>query len=410
MTRNNLDEAIRTVAGLGGPGVVLLAAIAYASATMGVAGAAAITAALSLLGGPAGMYGGLIALPVIGVLSAAIASYGLEAILIAIYEKRIENSNDTNIQEVCINEIDDIIFLNSSQKTKIKSAIKKEFTILVIGKTGTGKSSTINSLIGQQLASTGDSIAVTDSIKSYSTTLNSIKIKVLDTPGLCDSLEKSNDERYLKEIKNAYEDVDLTFFITVLNESRVSRDEKVALRSLTSELGEKIWKNMIIIFTFANSELPEEIEYQEFLSGRTQAIQKFIEEISSEKIAQQMPFIAIDNTQKSTPDGTIWLPELFTLIIERVKESGLFTFLEAMADDVIEDENSTNSSSSGFDEEPRINLDDEQKQRVRKSLRESIFGPALAGMATGGLVGGLGGAIAGGLGGTLFGLWRYLNK
>ena len=83
MTRNNLDEAIRTVAGLGGPGVVLLAAIAYASATMGVAGAAAITAALALLGGPAGMYGGLIALPVIGVLSAAIASYGLGAI----YEK-----------------------------------------------------------------------------------------------------------------------------------------------------------------------------------------------------------------------------------------------------------------------------------------------------------------------------------
>ena len=81
MSQSKLFEAIRVAAGLGGPAITLLAAMAYVSTTMGVAGAAAITAALALLGGPAGMYGGLIALPLLGILTLLLQDTELKSYL-----------------------------------------------------------------------------------------------------------------------------------------------------------------------------------------------------------------------------------------------------------------------------------------------------------------------------------------
>ena len=50
-----MDEVIQKVAALGLPGVVLVIVMA----TTGLTGAAAITTALAILGGPAGMLGGI---------------------------------------------------------------------------------------------------------------------------------------------------------------------------------------------------------------------------------------------------------------------------------------------------------------------------------------------------------------
>ncbi len=421
MSQSKLFEAIRIAAGLGGPAITLLAAMAYVSTTMGVAGAAAITAALALLGGPAGMYGGLIALPLLGILSTAIARYGIEVVLIAVYKQRIEKKSEEgeDILEDCLIEVDGIRFLTFEQKQRIKKAIKGEFTIMLIGKTGTGKSSTINNLIGKSVANTGDTNAVTEKTQIYETTINDIRFKVIDTPGLCDSSDVFSDEKYLDEIKKQYKDVDLTLFVTNLNETRVSRDEKVALRKLTSSLGENIWQNLIVVFTFACSPLPSESSYSEFLAGRTEALQEFIEEIASKNVAQALPFIGIDNLFKKTPDGKVWLPELFTLIAERAKDQGLISFFQALGDDVNDEKESQNESSNDENQNARIPLDDEQKERVKKSMRNTILGNALAG----GLIG-LGGVIlspilgvvgvptitTGAIGGGIWGLWKYLNR
>ena len=70
-----LDEIISKVAALGVPGLVLVVAI---SAT-GLAGAAAITAALSMLG-PGGMIGGVATLGVAALVTEGIAKYGVQEI------------------------------------------------------------------------------------------------------------------------------------------------------------------------------------------------------------------------------------------------------------------------------------------------------------------------------------------
>ena len=77
-----MDKIVSKIAALGVPGLVLMIAI---SAT-GLAGGAAITAALAALG-PGGMIGGIATFGAIGVISEAIAEYGFDAIFSAVVQE-----------------------------------------------------------------------------------------------------------------------------------------------------------------------------------------------------------------------------------------------------------------------------------------------------------------------------------
>lgn len=77
------DKVIASIAGLGVPSLVLIVAI-FAG---GLAGGAAIVAALALLGGPLGMLGGLALLGVLVMISKAITDYGFEVVFKAVLKK-----------------------------------------------------------------------------------------------------------------------------------------------------------------------------------------------------------------------------------------------------------------------------------------------------------------------------------
>lgn len=81
-----MDEFVRKAAGIGLPFVVLLITMA----TTGLAGAAAITAALAMLG-PGGMIGGIVLLSMVGLAGDMLAKHGLEALLKGIYKQRLIN-------------------------------------------------------------------------------------------------------------------------------------------------------------------------------------------------------------------------------------------------------------------------------------------------------------------------------
>ncbi|MDJ0509520.1 MAG: hypothetical protein QNJ64_09745 [Crocosphaera sp.] len=90
-----MDEVVRKLAGVGLPAVILLITMA----TTGLAGAAAITTALAMLG-PGGMIGGIVLLGIIGLASDALAKYGLEALLLGIYKERASKGEKNLIKEI----------------------------------------------------------------------------------------------------------------------------------------------------------------------------------------------------------------------------------------------------------------------------------------------------------------------
>ena len=77
-----MDKVVQKLVALGVPGLVLLVVIA----STGLAGGAAIVAALAALGGPLGILGGIAALGIIGLVTDAIAEYGMTRIFKSVVE------------------------------------------------------------------------------------------------------------------------------------------------------------------------------------------------------------------------------------------------------------------------------------------------------------------------------------
>lgn len=126
--------------------------------------------------------------------------------------------------------------------------------ILVTGKTGTGKSSLVNSVLGKQVAVVGQTLnPQTSEVSSFETKIKGIKVIVWDSPGLQDGLE--NEKLYLEDIKKKCSDkIDLLLYCIAMDSPRFftgSRDIESMVK-LTDALGKGIWKNAVVVLTCAN--------------------------------------------------------------------------------------------------------------------------------------------------------------
>ena len=81
-----MDKVAEKIVSIGVPGIMLMVAISMT----GLYGAAAITAALALLG-PGGMIGGVVTLLVAGAIASAISEYGFDALFRAVIKKMYRN-------------------------------------------------------------------------------------------------------------------------------------------------------------------------------------------------------------------------------------------------------------------------------------------------------------------------------
>ncbi len=277
-----------------------------------------------------------------------------------------------------------------------RSPKARPLTFLLAGRTGTGKSSTINSLLGSDIAPTGKYRPTTLEVKKYQYSHQGVAYEIIDTPGLCDDLpEAGNDEKYFAQIKAGVQEVDSLWYVTRLDDSRLSSDERRGIKLVSKALGSDIWKQAVIVFTYADAVRPA--EYAEALTERTKIIREEVAKYAPTEAAT-LPSVAVTNRGPTTPDGAEWLPELFKMVVERFNAAGMLPFLVSMQDDVVPKQ--TNGKAK-----PRINLSGKQKGRVRKSLVDRVIQGASMGASAGRTFGPWGavlGAVAGGAGVALY--------
>jgi GTPase SAR1 family protein len=208
---------------------------------------------------------------------------------------------------------------------KFKNERDKKFTFLLVGRTGVGKSSTVNSLMGESVAPVGEYEPTTMEVKSYESEIGGVKFTIIDTPGLCDDLEeKGNDYDYLERIRLDVDRIDLMWFTTRLDDTRVYSDEKRGIKLISEAFKPKIWEQAIIVFTFADN-----VGYDRYpiaLEKRTELIRKEIAKYAGVAIANNIPSIAVDNLSEFTPDGERWLGELYTQVYTRMAREGAGAF------------------------------------------------------------------------------------
>ena len=185
---------------------------------------------------------------------------------------------------------------------------------LVLGRTGVGKSSLINSTFGADLAPTSAYEACTQLPRYYSENTPFGEICLIDTPGLAEKDEQL-DEHYLSlvshEIKSTR--VDAILYVTRLDDTRFRPEEKRSIALMTEKIGSFIWECAWIIFTFAGS-VPKE-KRQEFYLCRLQKIESFIDEIQKSYGFEFDGFekiILIDNVKQNWTDNGEPISNLFS--------------------------------------------------------------------------------------------------
>lgn len=106
-----MDELAKKLAGLGLPGVILVILTVAAGGS-----SATVAATLTAIGGPFGIVGGIALLGLVGALGDTAATYGLDAILKAVYTERSKTESVRFLHK----EIQDLP-ISDELKTKLKN-------------------------------------------------------------------------------------------------------------------------------------------------------------------------------------------------------------------------------------------------------------------------------------------------
>jgi GTP-binding protein EngB required for normal cell division len=151
-------------------------------------------------------------------------------------------------------------------------------TILVIGETGSGKTSAINSMVNflwkcknndtfryqliTEELSNGQSQSVTDAVQSYYINPpNMGSLCIIDTPGFGDTRGMKQDDSIVKQIKTFFETslsgIDGVCFVVKGTATRLSSQQFYVFSRVLGLFGKDIVNNIFVLFTFCGASQPK---------------------------------------------------------------------------------------------------------------------------------------------------------
>ncbi|OIS97111.1 PREDICTED: translocase of chloroplast 90, chloroplastic [Nicotiana attenuata] len=206
------------------------------------------------------------------------------------------------------------------------------FKILVLGRTGVGKSSTINSIFDQSRATTNAFKPATDRIQEIAGTVNGIRVSFIDTPGLLPPSPSNvrKNKKILRSVKRFLRKSkpDMVLYFERLDLINTGYSDFPLLKLITEVFGPAIWFNTIIVMTHSSFNLPEGINgypvnYESFITTCTDLVQHYIHQAVSDTKLEN-PVVLVENDpncktnnagEKILPNGQAWKSQLLLLCI-----------------------------------------------------------------------------------------------
>ena len=137
---------------------------------------------------------------------------------------------------------------------------RDDILVVIIGRTGMGKSSLFNSLFGKEIVKEGGGPKpVTSNVTMEEYSVNGITVKLVDTPGFGALKGGTTDEvmeGIAEKLPGKGEDVDVLIYCLSVKMRLSGTDGEIALK-ITESYQEKLWQNTVFALTFANQiEIP----------------------------------------------------------------------------------------------------------------------------------------------------------
>jgi predicted GTPase len=262
---------------------------------------------------------------------------------------------------------------------------KRKFTLLTIGRTGVGKSSTINSVMGTVVAEVGDFESRTKAIERKEAIINGIPFVFIDTPGLSEDDRDTTDQAYLEEIGRTVVAIDCLLYVTTLREeppivAEDIRAIKLVSRAFTCE----VWNRAVLVLTFAD-QVPEN-NYRRLVRQKVDAIRARLSQEIGPLAAMSLPSIAVANGKAEAvlrSDGTRWVGEFVGKVVQRVASEAATTFFMGSrriledtreAELLVKEFSSSNAmvGRSAF-EHPFVDLANSELEAIHKQTRHEAL-------------------------------------